>query len=415
MLQKEKILVSQQRTTKRLQGKASSKARMLKTDLSEIEKDIESLRREERLLGESISSAAKADRLFTLDTLGFTGGEAEKVMKERGLLLLKKPLRIDQILMEGPLSSKHLPHISRQERKKKLSLKLKSSSPSNIIKPLTSVDAWDLPSIANKQKRMVAPAVLQRKVPSVRVPLTSGESYQPKEDEYFSRLNEAANIEIQKESQRKSFIQPICTSVSNGDDVLEIEEDKEMEVAVAVAVAVEEVKGGENFKVSFNTKEKLERKKTRTERNKILLKKNKERSLIKAELEEKQRKQEHEVKSIGKKFKKEHQENEKILEEKIKQRKVLRQSERAVLQRLAKRPFERDLMPIQMPEDRTKTLRELKPEGNLLIERFKSMQERTLIESATPADELSRERRRMKRDLSFGRRDVEIRSFREFK
>lgn len=401
---------------------------MRMTDLSEIEKDLDSLRREERLMGESIALASKADRLFTLDTAGSVGEEKIK-MKERGLIMLKKPLRVDQILLEGPLSSKHAPLYGvRRVQNTKTRIKMAKFTKPIItekvsVKPMkkTVADAWDiadsttLATIRNA-KRNVAPAVLQSKVPSVRVPLSSGESYQPKEDEYYERLNEAADIEIRKENYRKSLVQPICTSVSTGAD--DVKED----VTVADNVAVDGISdAGDADKDAFsetiptiqNTNKN--KKKTRAERNKMELKKIKSAEAKRMLEEEERRKQEHEVKSITKKFRKQHEEQQKILLEKIEKRRLKRNSENAVLQRLAKRPFERDLIPIQMPEDRTKTLRELKPEGNLLVERFKSMQERTLIESATPAEELSRERRRMKKDLSFGRRNVEIRSFREFK
>lgn len=431
MLQKEKVdtttttNVVPARVSKRLKGKASSKARMRMTDLSEIEKDLDSLRREERLMGESIASASKADRLFTLDTAGSVGEEKIK-MKERGLIMLKKPLRVDQILLEGPLSSKHAPlYGARRTQNTKTRIKMANSTKPIITekesaKPMKKIltDAWDISDSATSAtirtaKRNVAPAVLQSKVPSVRVPLSSGESYQPKENEYYERLNEAADIEIRKENYRQSLVQPICTSVSTGAD--DVKED----VAVAVDGISDNVTVSDKDAVVETTltiqNTNKNKKKTRAERNKMELKKIKSSEAKKMLEEQERRKQEHEVKSITKKFRKQHEEQHKILLEKMEKRRLKRNSESAVLQRLAKRPFERDLIAIQMPEDRTKTLRELKPEGNLLIERFKSMQERTLIESATPAEELSRERRRMKKDLSFGRRNVEIRSFREFK
>lgn len=80
-----------------VKGKASSKARLRASDIKDVETGLENVRREQIALGGLPLSERPAEQIFFLDQTGVTDEAGRLKLRERGLLA-KRPLRIDEIL-----------------------------------------------------------------------------------------------------------------------------------------------------------------------------------------------------------------------------------------------------------------------------------------------------------------------------
>ncbi|KAL6116483.1 nop53 [Pungitius sinensis] len=230
-------------------------------------------------------------------------------------------------------------------------------------------DPWFLQQTGKTRR----PARLNEKpsvLPAVEV-IAAGGSYNPEFFSHQALLQEAHDVEVKKQKEEDKLTKQLAVNKEH----FATEED------VAVGAIVMAAKKTERQR----RKERVEKLKVQRRQAKRL-KSDKQQQLF-------------QLRSIKKTIK-EQEANTKVKQE---QRKSNQEAEKAQPRRLGRLKFQPQDMEVQLSNELAGSLRQLKPEGSVLKDRFKSLQKRNLIEP--------RERAKFKRRLKL--KYVEKRAFRE--
>ncbi|XP_061683748.1 ribosome biogenesis protein NOP53 isoform X2 [Syngnathoides biaculeatus] len=261
----------------------------------------------------------------------------------------------------------------------------------------SSADPWYLQQTGKKlvkrpEKLNEKPSVL----PSVEV-IAPGGSYNPDFFSHQALLQEAHDVEVKKHKAEEKIDRQLAIKKEdrateetifqeqveglveeNEDEVPRIEEEEDCGVGGAIALA---------------------EKKTERQRKKEKAEKIKDQQRLAERHQTKRRQQLFQLRSIKAAIK----QQEKRACARQKQRKAKMEAQKAQPRRLGKLKFKAEDLEIKLSDELTSSLRQLKPEGSILKDRFKSLQKRNLIEP--------RERAKFKRKYKL--KYVEKRAFRE--
>ncbi|KAL6116482.1 nop53 [Pungitius sinensis] len=255
-------------------------------------------------------------------------------------------------------------------------------------------DPWFLQQTG--KTRVSRPARLNEKpsvLPAVEV-IAAGGSYNPEFFSHQALLQEAHDVEVKKQKEEDKLTKQLAVNkehFATEETVLKeqveglVEEEEDEEAASEEDVAVGAI-------VMAAKKTERQRRKERVEKLKV------QRRQAKRLKSDKQQ-QLFQLRSIKKTIK-EQEANTKVKQE---QRKSNQEAEKAQPRRLGRLKFQPQDMEVQLSNELAGSLRQLKPEGSVLKDRFKSLQKRNLIEP--------RERAKFKRRLKL--KYVEKRAFRE--
>ncbi|KAF3918048.1 hypothetical protein ABW21_db0205045 [Orbilia brochopaga] len=243
-------------------------------------------------------------------------------------------------------------------------------------------------SFVEKPKPLNAPATLkhapigitredEETVPAVRLP-EPGISYNPEFDKWDKLLTKEGDKEVELEKKRLH----IEAEERRILELAEIEDPEEAEE--------EEESGSEPDEEDPDVMKKMPQRKTPAQRNKVKRRKEVERLLKHKLKNEVHRQQLESLKELRKTL------DLTMSERAVAKRKALTPAKRLI----RRRKFDRDLLPpapleLQLPEELTDSLRRLKPEGNLLRDRYRNLRERGIIETR-----VRKERKKVKRTVT---------------
>lgn len=264
-----------------------------------------------------------------------------------------------------------------------------------------SADPWYLQQTGKKkvkrpQKLNEKPSVL----PAVEV-IAPGGSYNPDFFSHQALLQEAHEVEVKKQKEEDKIVRQLAykkEDTATEETILReqveglVEEDNEGEEDEAAAAN----EGEDNVVVGAIS---LAQKKTERQRKRERAIKIKEQRRLANRRHIVQHQQLFQLRSIKASIK---QQEEQTTVNHTK-RKAKQEAEKSLPRRLGKLKFQPQDMEVQLSDELAGSLRQLKPEGSVLKDRFKSLQKRNLIEP--------RERAKFKRRLKV--KYVEKRAFRE--
>ncbi|XP_061636881.1 ribosome biogenesis protein NOP53 [Phyllopteryx taeniolatus] len=412
------------------------------SDIHDVEDFLDDIRHQERTTGGLLTEKSD-DSLFFLD-VGQQQKDDHKVSKQ---VVSKKrkgksqrPLRIDLILQHNSLvppvkdvlsyqqpNAKKLRYNAKRveqqaakgivPRRQRMLLNRRSSN-ARVKKAVTEAnnnpnrdyydiwgqeskslaDPWYLQQTGKKlvkraDKLNEKPSVL----PAVEV-IAPGGSYNPDFFSHQALLQEAHDVEVKKQKAETKIERQLASNKEDratedtvfqeqvqglveeneDDEVPRIEEEEENGVGGAIALA----------------EKKTERQRKREKAEKI-----KEQQRLAERHQTEKRQQLFQLRSIKAAIK----QQEKRTCARWKQRKAKMEAQKAQPRRLGKLKFQAEDLEIKLSDELTSSLRQLKPEGSILKDRFKSLQKRNLIEP--------RERAKFKRRYKL--KYVEKRAFRE--
>ncbi|KAF3938095.1 hypothetical protein ABW19_dt0206364 [Dactylella cylindrospora] len=239
-----------------------------------------------------------------------------------------------------------------------------------------TVTKLDKLTFVEKPKQLKAPETLKQApvgiikegeeaVPAVRLP-DPGISYNPEFDKWDDLVTREGEKEVEAEKKR-----------------LKAEEEERRILELAEIEEPEEEEEQDDDELEDDSEDdsdelmkKMPQRKTPAQRNKVKRRKEAERLLRHQMKTEVQRKQLESLKELRKSL------DLKLQEKSVVRRKALTPAKRQV----RRRKFDKDLLPqapleLQLPEELTDSLRRLKPEGNLLRDRYRNLRERGVIET----------------------------------
>ncbi|XP_069003603.1 ribosome biogenesis protein NOP53 [Embiotoca jacksoni] len=263
-----------------------------------------------------------------------------------------------------------------------------------------SGDPWYLQQTG--KKRVKRPESLYEKpsmLPAVEV-IAPGGSYNPDFFSHQALLQDAHEVEVKRQKQEDKIERQLA--VNRADTATEetilreqveglVEEDNEGGEGHAAPTEDEEDVAGGGIAMA--------EKKTERQRKKERAEKIKEQRRLAGRRQTDQQQQLFQLRSIKSSIK---QQEQKTKTEQIK-RKAKQEAQKSQPRRLGKLKFQAPDLEVQLSDELAGSLRQLKPEGSILKDRFKSMQKRNLIEP--------RERAKFKRRLKV--KYAEKRAFRE--
>uniref|UniRef100_A0A3B5L7E9 Ribosome biogenesis protein NOP53 n=1 Tax=Xiphophorus couchianus TaxID=32473 RepID=A0A3B5L7E9_9TELE len=405
------------------------------SDVNDVDEFLEDVRHQERTTGGLLSEKAD-DSLFFLDLGQPEKPQPQGELKRKGKA--SRPLRIDLILKPDSLvpppkdilayqqpNAKKLRRIAEKAerlaakgvvpRKQKRLLNRRpidrtvkkavaeaNNNPDrdyyDIWGQELSADPWYLQQTGKKLVKR--PAKLNEKpsvLPAVEV-IAPGGSYNPDFFSHQALLQEAHQVEVQKKKQEDKLERQLAINkkdkateetnlreqveglVEEENDDEELAPSKEDDEAALAAIAVTQKKSEKQIK-----KEKAE--------------KFKEQQRLTSRRQTERQQQLFQLRSIKASIR---QQEEKTKSKQM-QRRIKQEAQKAQPRRLGKLKFQAPDLDVQLSDELAGSLRQLKPEGSILKDRFKSFQKRNLIEP--------RERAKFKRKLKV--KYVEKRAFRE--
>lgn len=414
------------------------------SDINDVEEFLEDVRHQERTTGGLLSEKTD-DSLFFVD-LGQPEKPEQKVVqlddgkKRKGKA--SRPLRIDLILQSDSLvpppkdilayqrpNAKKLRRITQKaerlaakgvvpRRQKQLldrrpadSTIAKAAVETNNNpnreyydiwgeKPKVSADPWYLQQTGKKlvkrpEKLNEKPSVL----PAVEV-IAPGGSYNPDFFSHQALLQEAHMVEVQKKKQEDKLERQLAFK----------KEDKateETNLREQVEGLVEEEENDEEESPGLKDDDDeaalaaiaVTQKKTERQIKKEKAEKLKEQQRLTSRRQTERQQQLFQLRSIKASIR----QQEETTKRKRMQRKAKQEAQKAQPRRLGKLKFQAPDLDLQLSDELAGSLRQLKPEGSILKDRFKSLQKRNLIEP--------RERAKFKRRLKV--KYVEKRAFKE--
>ncbi|KAK5616313.1 hypothetical protein CRENBAI_014349 [Crenichthys baileyi] len=265
--------------------------------------------------------------------------------------------------------------------------------------PKVSADPWYLQQTGKKlvkrpEKLNQKPSVL----PAVEV-IAPGGSYNPDFFSHQALLQEAHEVEVQKKKQEDKLERQLAinkedkaTEETNLREQVEglVEEDENDEEEVAPSKEDDEAA----LAAIAVTQKKTERQIKKEKAEKL-----KEQQRLTNRRQTEQQQQLFQLRSIKASIRQQEQKTK----SKQMQRKSKQEAQKAQPRRLGKLKFQAPDLDVQLSDELAGSLRQLKPEGSILKDRFKSLQKRNLIEP--------RERAKFKRKLKV--KYVEKRAFKE--
>ncbi|KAI9567611.1 P60-like protein [Boletus coccyginus] len=370
-------------------------------DIQPVEEGLESLRAEERVVG-SILQKQTDDQLFIVDTKG-----DEQVRKSLPRYS-KRQLTSTKILSQRPSGAK----ISRADKERLLRIaKRPRKGPFNAIMDPTEFgagsaaidvsdavkysgghDLWDAPAVeeivpdgleAVRKRTIKKPDVDHPRdvidVPAVSVP-HPGASYNPPVQAHEELLMEAYKVEKRRQEEadrllesRKKIEQArafaanaVTEGVPTGMVIDEIKDDKETIVNTPAVVP-----------------KRLPAKKTKQQRTRMAKQKAEKHALAEKALRKRLFNSVNQVKTLRSELSK--AADAQHLARLARQLALRLKLQKGLAgQRLGKHRVPENDIEVQVGEDLSENLRNLKPEGNLFRDRFASLQQRALIEPRVP-------------------------------
>nr|XP_027197575.1 ribosome biogenesis protein NOP53-like [Dermatophagoides pteronyssinus] len=405
-------------------SKNKKKAWRKHTDISEYEEFLDDKRFEERI-GHSIGDA-KNDELFMIEKTGdddFYQEKLDQVSKNREIQSCPSSLvnnsKLRKISSEHRLYRKLLPTsnvpavvinkqnsdkrrtvynddeklirywndrkdtITRAKQVKQFKQKAKNDSKSRFN---NNYDIWndEEKSLAVIKKKV--PEHLRQKpslLPAVEVPLP-GQSYNPSEEDYKTLIISEAEKELIKLNEEKMWADKVdkfhltkneaqenekanLNEMLQGliDDDQSEDDDKQIETADDLDLTMAIIK-------SKTMKRKTKQQKRRELREKEIKKQKEQDKLLRIKENDVYR-----IKSIEKEL----DEREQKIKERAKLRQIKHIESLYKPKRLSRHRFEETPIELNLPGEISGSLRSLKTEGNLLKDRYKSLQKRNLIET----------------------------------
>lgn len=369
---------------KRITSSKSKKKGWKKTDIGDVEEFLEEERIDERRGGKA--SEKPDDALFFVDA---------KVSEEQKLT--RKQKRRLEKRQESSDDEDEQPFVS---RKCKLTKMLKDEELANVacdkadLEDASKTDLWRQEVEVTVDKYLESTIKPKKKTPAsflktddrvliepVEVPV-AGTSYNPDYDDHQTLLGTAHAIELAK-----------CKKQSKLNKQVRMVSVKQMkENARQYLVEMSEGLNRATNRKEESTKEEpnpscladklkvcpvsADDKKTNKERNRII---NDKKLLRQRKLEKEEKKKLQDVYRI-KTLTKEIKDTKLKSEKQIKKRQTIFEAKRRQPKRVGKYKFEVPNMEVQLSNELTGSMRNFKPEGSLLQDRFKSMQKRNLIE-----------------------------------
>ncbi|XP_041652443.1 ribosome biogenesis protein NOP53 isoform X1 [Cheilinus undulatus] len=411
------------------------------SDINDVDEFLEDVRHQERTTG-GLLSEKPDDSLFFLDVGQPKKAEqkAEPVEGKKRKGKASRPLRIDLILQHDSLvpppkdvlafqqpNAKKLRRIAQKaeqlaakgvvprrqkqllnrrpvERTAKRAVTEANNNPDREYydiwgqKAKDTADPWYLQQTGKKlvkrpEKLNEKPSVL----PAVEV-IAPGGSYNPDFFSHQALLQEAHEVEVKKKKEEDKVERQLAVNredTATEETILReqveglVEEENE-----EAAAPNEEEEGDVAVGAITLSDKKTERQRKREKADKI-----KEQQRLSERRQTDQRQQLFQLRSIKASIK---QQDQRTKDRQIK-RKAKQEAQKAQPRRLGKLKFKPQDLEVQLSDELAGSLRQLKPEGSVLKDRFKSLQKRNLIEP--------RERAKFKRRHKL--KYVEKRAFRE--
>ncbi|KAF9370571.1 hypothetical protein CPC16_003633 [Podila verticillata] len=415
-------------------SRKGKKAWRKNVDIAEIEENLSELRDEERTTGGKVHESSN-DALFTLDTKG-----DGKVIKE---LRKNRPLKMDEILAErskipavsGRTRSATAANakISKTEKARLLAMIRKKTSASlfadtktplgrsgmtDAVKAAGKFDAWgdeeevedmeqdgdDFVSEIVTKVAVKAPKSYKQKQ-KVAIPAVKeshpGSSYNPTMQDHQGLLRLAHNEELrlleakEKIEAKLAYPKELDAMVAFDDQTGGLLEDSDEEEE-------DEEEDEENEEEGATKPKKSKGKKSIAERNRLA----RAAETLKKEQEIKRNKelmkQTNRVKEIIKTVEEEEAEMER---KRLENEQKKEDKEKAGMKRVGKFNIPKERIHVQLQDELAESLRQLKPEGSLMKDRFQSFVERNLIEPRMPVAKRRRYRLKTYEKHSYKRFD----------
>ncbi|KAM7413579.1 hypothetical protein PAMA_020792 [Pampus argenteus] len=413
------------------------------SDIHDVEDFLEDVRHQERTTG-GLLSEKPDDSLFFLD-VGAPQKAEQKApepvegKKGKGKGKASRPLRIDLILQHNSLISPPKDVLSYQQpnakKLRRIAQKTEQLAAKGVVprsqkkllnrrpvkrtakKAVTEAnnnpdreyyDIWGQESAKESaepwylqqtgKKLVKRPVKLNEKpsaLPAVEV-IAPGGSYNPDFFSHQALLQEAHEVEVKKQKAEDKIERQLAV---NKDDTATEETIYQEQVEGLVEEENEEGMANEEEEDVVVGAISLAQKKTERQRKKEKAEKIKEQRRQANRQYINQRQQLFQLRSIKTSIK----QQEQTTKTKQKQRKANQEAQKSQPRRLGRLKFHAQDMEVQLSDELAGSLRQLKPEGSILKDRFKSLQKRNLIEP--------RERAKFKRKHKL--KYVEKRAFRE--
>ncbi|XP_033736143.1 ribosome biogenesis protein NOP53-like [Pecten maximus] len=392
-------------------------------DISEVEDVLEDERMQERTGG--LVAEKSDDQLFMVDKDAFDPKENDtKFQKKNRKRALKCHASLEPDPNIKPITISHnikkvqpeVERLSRRIKSGKKTLTERKAEKQRIARnkqraetrrnknvlPVANFDLWETDvnadireedphfCVITKRRRINVPKHYNKKpseMTGVQVP-DPGASYNPSYNDHQNLLAKAYDVEVKRERKERKLYNAVeakFRSIS----AAELEANLQAEMTAGLNKEEEdpvEFTEEELEKLSVAPPVRREDKKTRIQRNKEKNIKEKKHGKIKEKTTKTREKEIFRLKTIKAEIKA----REKKLSERAKQKKERYEKSGMNTRKLGKVKFEEAEIEIKLSEELPGSLRLLKPEGHLLVDRFKSLQKRNVIE---PRLEASKKRK----------------------
>ncbi|KAJ3276842.1 Glioma tumor suppressor candidate region protein 2 [Terramyces sp. JEL0728] len=371
-------------------------------DIADVEEQLHELRKEEMLgsktlkIDEIIQSKSAIPEVLSRKSLRKTTVVVDSGIKKRDISKNIK-LKIERDAAKKKAAGLG-PGASLQAKKEKLQKKrevVKKAKGGFDLwaeeQPVQNDDDYLEPTKPKLAKKPKVEYSRPTSIPAVKI-AHPGVSYNPTEEDHKNAILVAADVEFKKIEQQEQIEKELSypPELDELEDETFFDEDEEEDEEEEDSEAVEE---GKSTKKVVKTRADINKKKR-----------------VKEQLaKEKQvREQKLLIKSINKI---KELEKELALEETEKNRKrqiaaeIKKLQEETAPRKLSRHKFKDVSMEIQLPDEIADSLYKLKPEGNLIKDRFKSLEARNLIETRVP----------VKRKRKYKIKEVESHDYKRFK
>ncbi|XP_069117828.1 ribosome biogenesis protein NOP53-like [Argopecten irradians] len=392
-------------------------------DISEVEEVLEDERMQERTGG--LVAEKSDDQLFMFDKDAFDPKENDaKYQKKNRKRALKCHANLEPDPKIKPISISHnirktQPEVERLTRKIKSGKKTLTERKAekqriarnkqraqtrrnkNVL-PEASFDLWETDvnadirnedphyCVVTKRRRINVPKHYNQKpseITGVQVP-DPGASYNPSYDDHQNLLAKAHDIEVKRERKERKLYNAVEAQFRKV-SAEELEANLQAEMSAGLNQEDEErveFTEEELEKLSVAPPVRREDKKTRVQRNKEKNIKDKEHGKMKEKFAKTREKDIFRLKTIKAEIKA----REKDLSQRARLKKEKYEKSGMNTRKLGKIKFEEAEIELKLSDELPGSLRLLKPEGHLLVDRFKSLQKRNVIE---PRLEASKKRK----------------------
>uniref|UniRef100_A0A3P9B9H7 Ribosome biogenesis protein NOP53 n=1 Tax=Maylandia zebra TaxID=106582 RepID=A0A3P9B9H7_9CICH len=378
------------------------------SDVQDVEEFLEDVRHQERTTGKGKSSRPlRIDLILQHDSLVAPPKDVLAYQKPNAKKLRRTAERAEKLAANGvvPRSKKRLLNRTVVDRTSKKTETEANNNPERDFYDIWGQETKDLGEpwyLQQTRKKLVKrPEKLNEKpsvLPAVEV-IAPGGSYNPDFFSHQELLREAHEVELKKKKVEDKLERQLAynkADTATEETILReqveglVEESEEEEEKDAPKEDGEEVAVGAIAVAD---------KKTERQRKREKAEKMKEQQRLTERRQTEQQQQLFQLRSIKTSIK----QQEETTQIRQKRRKAKEEAQKAQPRRLGKLKFQPQDMEVQLSDELAGSLRQLKPEGSVLMDRFKSLQKRNLIEP--------RERAKFKRRLKV--KYVEKRAFKE--